>query len=139
MDQPEDVARRAVARANAQFYRAFATGDFVSMDALWAARHPVVCIHPGWPPVRGRKDVMASWSGILAEPPEPPVRAVDEEVFVMGESAMVVCYEAIGEVFLSATNLFVWEDGAWRMIHHHAGLTEHRPKNAPPAPGETVH
>lgn len=33
------------------------------------------------------------------------------------------CYEGIEAqpAHLAATNAFVLEDGAWRMVHHHAG------------------
>ena len=139
MGEREETTREEVRAANLEFYRAFGAGNFAAMDGLWSHREAVVCIHPGWPPVRGREDVMASWKGILAEPPSPAVHAVEEEVYLMGEAAMVVCFETIGEIFLVATNLFVREDGSWRLLHHHAGVTEHRPKTGPRSPSGTVH
>lgn len=139
MAESEDADRVAVTAANAEFYRAFGAGDIEAMDALWADRGAVSCIHPGWPPVRGRTDVMASWRGILAAPPEPAVQPAEEQVYLMGDAALVVCFEAIGEIFLSATNLFARQEGAWRLVHHHAGVTEHRPSTARPQPSGTVH
>lgn len=139
MSESLSTEKAAVAAANGAFYRAFAEGDFASMDALWAEREEVVCIHPGWPPVTGREDVMASWRGILANPPQPAVHPTDERVYLMGDAAMVVCFETIGEIFLTATNMFLREDGTWRLIHHHAGITEHRPRGAPAGPTGTVH
>ncbi len=139
MAESDDDTRDEVQAANSVFYRAFAAGDFAAMDGLWSDREDVVCIHPGWPPVRGRDDVMASWRGILADPPRPAIHAVDEDVHVMGEAAMVVCCEAIGEIFLVATNLFVREHGYWRLVHHHAGVTEHRPKTVPQPPSGALH
>ena len=139
MADSEVGVRQAVAAANAEFYRAFGTGDFNAMDALWANHSAVTCIHPGWPPVHGREDVMASWHGILADPPEPAVQPAQEQVYLMGETAMVVCFEAIGEIFLAATNVFLREGGAWRLVHHHAGVTEHRPRTARPVPSGTLH
>lgn len=139
MADNEDAERQAVAAANAEFYRAFGAGDFSAMDAVWANGAEVVCIHPGWPPVRGRDDVMASWRGILANPPEPAVQPAEEQVYLMGAAAMVVCFETIGEIFLVATNLFLREEGAWRLVHHHAGVTEHRPRTARPGPSGTLH
>jgi hypothetical protein len=99
------------------------------MHALWARRTPVSCIHPGWPPVHGRDKVMSTWDGILEQPPKPAVRPVREVAHVVGDVGTVVCYEAIGTIILAATNIFVREDGAWRMIHHQAGLTERAPKD----------
>jgi len=139
MADSEEADRGAVTAANAEFYRAFGTGDIKAMDALWADRGEVSCIHPGWPPVRGREDVMASWRGILAEPPEPAVQPAEEQVYLMGDAALVVCFEAIGEIFLAATNVFLRQGGAWRLVHHHAGLTEHRPRTARPRPSGTLH
>ena len=139
MADPEDADRAAVTAANGEFYRAFGTGDIEAMDALWADREEVACIHPGWPPVRGRTDVMASWRGILAEPPEPAVQPAEEQVYLMGDAALVVCFEAIGEIFLAATNVFLRLGGAWRLVHHHAGLTEHRPRTARPRPSGMLH
>ena len=35
--------------------------------------------------------------------------------------AIVSCIEHIGDGSLAASNVFVWEDAAWRLVHHHAG------------------
>src|SRR3546814_17800766 len=45
-----------------------------------------------------------------------------------GEAAFVTCYEVIGDSLLAATNIFVLEDGGWKLVHHQAG-----PCNLPPA------
>jgi hypothetical protein len=44
----------------------------------------------------------------------------------MGDSAYVVCGEAIDGAELVATNFFVREDGAWKLVHHHAGAVHRR-------------
>ena len=137
MEDEDDAKRAEALGANAAFYRAFAQGDYEAMESLWSERDSVVCVHPGWPPVSGRVDVMASWLGILADPPQPAVQASNEEVVLLGDTAMVVCFETIGDILLVATNLFVDEHGRWRLVHHHAGVTEHRPASAPPTPPPT--
>ncbi len=38
---------------------------------------------------------------------------------VRGEMAMVACREFVAGTPVVATNLFVLEDGHWRMAHHH--------------------
>ena len=110
-----------VLKANAAFYSAFAAGDFAAMAALWSETATVACIHPGGPPLAGRSIVMASWRDILASPHRPKIRHHADQAFLFGEAALVTCYEALEGGFLVATNLFVREQGRWRMTHHHAG------------------
>jgi hypothetical protein len=64
---------------------------------------------------------MASWRGILRGPGAPTIACTDATCHVLGESAFVVCIERLEAGALVATNVFVREDGAWRLVHHHAG------------------
>ncbi|NVB41351.1 nuclear transport factor 2 family protein [Pseudenhygromyxa sp. WMMC2535] len=107
-------------RANREFYRAFAAGDFVAMDRIWADHAASLCIHPGWALLRGRDRVMASWRDILRRPPQ--VRARDEVAELLGEVGVVICTELLPGVELVATNVFVREEGRWRLLHHQAGM-----------------
>jgi ketosteroid isomerase-like protein len=111
---------RAVLAANAEFYRAFAMRDVDAMDALWARSTPVACVHPGWQVLNGREAVMASWRGILGGVP-PAIRCSQEIACVAGSAAFVVCTENIDAGELVATNVFVQEEGDWKLAHHHAG------------------
>jgi len=129
----------AVLAANLEFYRAFSARDLVAMDALWARQAPVICIHPGWPPLADRDSVMESWHGILANPDSPRITCFDERVMMYGEAALVVCEEELGGGTLIASNFFVREDGAWRLVHHQAGQlvarqAQRRPERPPPPP-----
>ncbi len=110
----------AVLLANAAFYRIFAEGDAPAMDALWAKRAPVACIHPGWTALSGRERVMQSWREIFHSGP-PPIRCSDARAHLYGEVAVITCCEAIDGGVLAATNIFVREGGDWRMVHHQAG------------------
>ena len=109
-----------VLAANAAFYRAFAKADLSAIDALLAREHPVAVIHPGWPAVSGRGPVMETWQTIFSQSPQA-VHPVDPQVFIYGEVALVIVYEKTGGVFLAATNIFVREQGDWRIVHHQAG------------------
>jgi hypothetical protein len=62
--------------------------------------------------------------------PTPTCRA--PRAFVYGDSAFVICFEELQGNFLLATNVFVRENGAWRIVHHQSGPTAERP--APEAP-----
>jgi ketosteroid isomerase-like protein len=119
----------AVLAANLEFYRAFTTRDLAAMDALWARVAPVACIHPGWPPLADRDEIIQSWRGILSNPASPRIACYDERVLVYGETALVICEEELDGGTLIASNFFVREDGEWRLAHHQAGqLVSRRPQ-----------
>lgn len=111
---------REILAANQAFYDAFRAEDGDAMDALWARRAPVACIHPGWPALRGRDVVVASWRAIMANG-APPIRCASPQLQLLGEVAVVLCEELIGGGRLAATNVFVREDGRWLLVHHQAG------------------
>jgi hypothetical protein len=109
-----------VLEVNEAFYRAFAGRDAGAMDGLWAIGHPVACIHPGWDVLDGREAVLASWRRILGSDDAPEIACSLAEARVLGEVAIVTCHEAIGAGRLAATNVFVRERGAWRLVLHQA-------------------
>ena len=112
--------------ANLEFYRAFATRDIAAMDALWARGSPVACLHPGWSALTDREAVMSGWNGILSSPDSPRIVCYDEQVLLFGNTALVLCEEELDGGTLAASNLFVREDGEWRLAHHHAGQVVRR-------------
>ncbi|MBV9859117.1 MAG: nuclear transport factor 2 family protein [Alphaproteobacteria bacterium] len=112
--------RDAVLAANLDFYRAFAARDMIAMDRLWAREAPVTCIHPGWTALADRAAVIESWENILSNPGAPRIACYDERVFVYGDVALVLCEEELEGGTLAASNLFVREQGDWRLAHHHA-------------------
>ena len=128
--------RAAVLFANAAFYEAFRSRDLATMDQLWAREAPVACIHPGWRALTGREEVMESWEGILANPESPEITCRNAEALLLGDTAVVLCYEEIAGSLLAATNLFRRDGSAWRLVHHQAGPCHEAPPPAPePASG----
>ncbi|MCC6748405.1 MAG: nuclear transport factor 2 family protein [Deltaproteobacteria bacterium] len=115
------MSRQAILAANEAFYEAFAQRDLEAMDLVWAEQAPVACIHPGWDVLLGREQVMAAWDAILSSPSAPKIVCSHESIHVCGDAAYVVCRETAGEGTLIATNLFVLENGRWRLAHHQAG------------------
>ena len=111
----------AVLAANLEFYRAFTAGDLAAMNALWARRAPVACLHPGWTALNDRDAIIQSWEGILSNPDAPRIACFDEQVFLYGDVALVLCEEELASGTLAASNLFIREDDEWRIAHHHAG------------------
>ena len=123
--------------ANERFYQAFAGRDVDGMDLIWARSVEVACVHPGWNAIAGRDKVMDSWRSILANPSAPEIRCLMPTVFQYGDFAFVTCYEALDQGFLVATNIFVREDGGWKLVHHQASPTAQQPVEE--TPGSTVH
>lgn len=111
----------AVLAANLRFYEAFAKQDIGAMERLWARHAPVSCIHPGWHALSGRPTVMESWRNILSNLDAPHVMCHDDEALLFGAVAIVLCEEELDNGHLAATNVFVREEGEWRMVHHQAG------------------
>jgi ketosteroid isomerase-like protein len=123
--------------ANARFYEAFTRGDVAAMAELWAERAPVTCIHPLSPPLAGRKAVLESWKQILRSPPPVALRCARPSVHRLStEIAIVTCYEGEGSrpAHLAATNVFAFEGGRWRMVHHQAGPLSRPVPTAPESP-----
>lgn len=115
-------AEGAALAANEAFYRALGAADAQAMDAIWARRAPVTCLHPGWTLLSGREAVLASWAGILGNPNQPRIVGGGASVALLGDgAALVLCREVVSGAPLYATNVFVREDGAWRLVHHHSG------------------
>lgn len=113
------AATAAVLAANASFYRAMRQRDFEAMDQLWARRRKITCTHPGWEPLSGRERVMESWQLILGEI-GVDIQCSTEQACIFGQSAMVLCVEQVGRARAMASNTFVREDGAWKMLNHQA-------------------
>lgn len=127
----------AVLFANESFYVAFAGRDMQAMETLWAQEAEVTCVHPGWEPVVGREDVLRTWEAILGNPDAPKIACHSPIAHVFGDAAYVVCYEVLEGGFLAATNVFVREGGAWRLVHHQAGASP-PPSVAEDDAGETM-
>jgi ketosteroid isomerase-like protein len=110
----------AVLKANLDFYRAFNERDAEAMEVLWSSAAPLLCVHPGWNALAGRDMVIQSWRAILASPEAPRVMVHDDRAFLYGDVAIVQCEEELETGHLVATNMFIRETGAWKMIHHQA-------------------
>lgn len=105
---------------NDDFYRAIRDGVFAEMDALWAERREVTCTHPNHATITGRKLVLESWATILGHLQTPQIWPGDPIPIIAGNTAIVLCVERVGGAELMASNAFVREDGAWRMVNHQA-------------------
>lgn len=124
----------AVEAANSRFYAAFENGDLDLMHEVWADgdfAEGVTCVHPGWPMLRGRDEVLRSWALIMANTPYIQFVLTEVRTEVRGDYAVLTCEENILTAddtaggFLAggsvvSSNLFVRdEEGRWRLWVHH--------------------
>ncbi|MFZ5851290.1 MAG: nuclear transport factor 2 family protein [Actinomycetota bacterium] len=120
----------AVAQANQELYAAFESADLDRMSALWVDApwaDTATCVHPGWPPVRGRGAVLRSWAVIMANTAYIQFVLTDVAVEVAGEVAVVTCTEnlltgvdeRLGGGRVVATNVFRRTPVGWRLWVHH--------------------
>ena len=125
MSQSSDEA--AVLAANAAFYAAFECLSIEDMDSVWAHEEPVLCVHPGWPLLSTREQVMESWRRIFENASLMRFDITGAQVVVEGDAAWVSCTENLTQVLdgrvaeakIQATNLFRRRLGEWRVAHHH--------------------
>jgi hypothetical protein len=107
--------------ANEAFYLAFAQGDVSAMRKLWSERERVLCIHPGWAALTDREEVLDSWGRILGNADQAKVSFYGAQAIELPAAVAVVCYEVLPGSVLTATNVFVVEDGHPRIVHHQSG------------------
>ncbi|MBD0707635.1 DUF4440 domain-containing protein [Streptomyces sp. CBMA291] len=123
--------------ANTAFYDAMETGDFDTVAALWLddGATPITCVHPGWPVLTGRGEVLRSYALIMANTDYIQFFLTDLEISLADGFAIVTCTENIlsggpaengaelgplvGQLVV-ATNVFRHTPEGWRIWSHHA-------------------
>ncbi|MFE2014639.1 nuclear transport factor 2 family protein [Streptomyces sp. NPDC059491] len=113
------------------------TGDFEGVSRLWLddGATPVTCVHPGWPVLTGRGEVLRSYALIMANTEYIQFFLTDLEISLADGTAVVTCTENIlsggpaedgaelgplvGQLVV-ATNVFRRTSDGWRIWSHHA-------------------
>ncbi|MDK0520285.1 nuclear transport factor 2 family protein [Streptomyces sp. ML-6] len=129
-----DIA--AVEEANTAFYEAVERGDFEELSRLWLPGEDltVSCVHPGWPVLTGRGEVLRSYALIMANTEYIQFFLTDVVVAMTGDTALVTCTEnilsggpaedgnALGPLvgqLVVATNVFRHTPDGWKLWSHH--------------------
>ncbi|MFF9569468.1 nuclear transport factor 2 family protein [Streptomyces sp. NPDC014685] len=129
-----DIA--AVEEANTAFYEAVERGDFEELSGLWLPGEDltVSCVHPGWPVLTGRGEVLRSYALIMANTEYIQFFLTDVVVAMTGDTALVTCTEnilsggpaedgnALGPLvgqLVVATNVFRRTPDGWKLWSHH--------------------
>ncbi|MEU0832843.1 nuclear transport factor 2 family protein [Streptomyces sp. NPDC056231] len=144
-DDQEQVAAdiAAVEQANTAFYEAMERGDLDELSGLWLpGEHLTIsCVHPGWPVLSGRGEVLRSYALIMANTEYIQFFLTDVGISMTGDTALVTCTENIlsggpaedgGELgplvgqLVVATNVFRRTEDGWKLWSHHGSpvLTE---------------
>jgi hypothetical protein len=106
-------------------------GDLDRMMALWADDDGAVCNHPGGPRLLGLQAIRESFSSIFSSggvriataqrqawsTPDIAVHSLIEHIAVEGRAGTEV-------IEVVATNIFVRSPKGWRILVHHAGVSE---------------
>jgi ketosteroid isomerase-like protein len=117
-------AEAAALLANRQYYEAFEARDIDAMSDAWEHSDRVACTHPGWRTLHGWAAVSASWVAIFGGPQHLQFVLTDERVAVEGDTAWVTVDENLIDVAgtggtVAATNVYVFNGEAWKMVVHH--------------------
>jgi ketosteroid isomerase-like protein len=122
-----------VEMANTALYEAMERGDFEAISGMWLDGG-ISCVHPGWPVLRGRSEVLRSYALIMANTDYIQFFLTDVEVSVEGDTALVTCTEnilsggpaeedgALGPLvgqLVVATNVFRRTPDGWKLWSHH--------------------
>lgn len=115
-----------VLAANQAFYDAHESRDIDAMSSLWERSNRAVCVHPGWPILRGWDVVIESWRRIFSGPGRTQFILTNVEVSVEGDAAWVTLEENLVDTqamgsggAVAATNIFARTDGGWLLVAHH--------------------
>ncbi|CAM5326446.1 3-dehydroquinate dehydratase OS=Streptomyces microflavus OX=1919 GN=Smic_34320 PE=4 SV=1 [Streptomyces microflavus] len=129
-----DIAE--VETANTAFYEALERGYYEALSGLWLPGEDltVSCVHPGWPVLTGRGDVLRSYALIMANTEYIQFFLTDVNVAMTGDTALVTCTEnilsggpaedgdALGPLvgqLVVATNVFRRTPEGWKLWSHH--------------------
>ena len=117
----------AVTEANQRFYQAFEALDIEQMRGAWDEEYEVTCVHPGWPLINGRSEVLQSWVNIFNNTMVMQFTITESSVRIEGDWAWVICTEGLRSVVdsrvnegkIEATNIFRKRRERWLLVHHH--------------------
>ena len=113
-----------VLATNDAFYAAHEERDLDAMRLVWDHADRVVCVHPGWPILRGWLAVEESWRQIFSGAGRNQFILTNQSVDVGEGLAWVTLEENLvdrGETHaIAATNVFALTADGWRLVAHHA-------------------
>ncbi len=120
---PGEVEPTGVEAANAAFYAAHEERDLDAMRHAWDHGDDTVCVHPGWPILRGWEQIEESWHRIFDGPGRNQFILTNRSIEVEGTMAWVTLEENLvdrGDTqAIAATNVFRLTGDGWKLVAHH--------------------
>jgi len=112
-----------VSFVNEAFYLAFESKDVTAMENIWADQEQMYCLHPGWHPLTGRKDIIESWTRILANTAQPQISFDSPKYLsISRDSVAVICFERSPQQNMLATNIYQKFSDRFKIIFHQSGI-----------------
>ena len=115
--------RADVDAANRAFYAAHEARDLDAMGTVWSHGNDTVCVHPGWPILRGWEQIEESWRRIFDGPGRNQFILTNDVVEIGDGTAWVTLEENLvdrGDTqAIAATNVFVHGPNGWKLVAHH--------------------
>jgi len=112
-----------VSFVNEAFYLAFESKDIAAMENIWADQEDLYCLHPGWHPLTGRKDIIESWTRILTNTAQPQISFDSPQYLrISDNSVAVICFERSPQQNMIATNIYRKSSERFQMIFHQSGI-----------------
>ena len=120
---PAGSDRDEVEAANQAFYAAHEERDLDAMAAVWSHGNDTVCVHPGWPILRGWAQIEESWRRIFDGPGRNQFILTNKSVEIRDGTAWVTLEENLvdrGDTqAIAAINVFAHTTEGWRLVAHH--------------------
>jgi len=111
--------------ANNEFYAAFRACDADRMGKLWLDSDRCRCLHPGWPAIEGREEIVSSWEALLSSRGQMDIQCQRPTVQIRGNLACLICLECLDKVtMVVAVNKFEATPQGWKMWYHEAGRVD---------------
>lgn len=126
-----------VLQANQRFYQAHENRDLEMLSSVWEHSSRAICIHPGWPTLKGWPAIRESWARIFAGPGRNQIILTNITGTMHGNVAWVVLDEDLMDRAntgtIAATNVFIRTPDGWKLTLHQGSPIARRTRPSPPS------
>jgi len=117
-----------VRETNRRFYQIMENLSLEEMAEVWLTTPNCRCVHPGGPLLVGWEAVREGWRLLFESVHDLHIDVRRVEIHMEGAVAWLTCLErmtrtttnGVDRLVYTASNLFVLEDGEWKLAQHHS-------------------